>query len=730
MATKNNPVPKLHLQLFSIHGLIRGEDMELGRDADTGGQVKYVVSLARALSKHPDVKQVDLFTRYIDDKKVSPDYKKEIEPIGDKARIVRIPCGGKRYMRKELLWPHLDEYVDNVISFNKKEGIKPSLFHGHYADAGYITRQLSKLMGIPYVFTGHSLGRSKMFSLDKEGMSLEQMNKKFNIERRIMAEEKVMQTANLIVTSTGHEIKKQYGKYENADKPKYVVVPPGINIERFYPFYNDHDEAFHKPEVAKQARYKLSTELGRFFKDPQKPLILAICRPDSKKNIQGLVKAFAISRTLQSIANLAIFAGIRKDIDNMDENERQVLTDLLFMMDKHDLYGKMAIPKKHDPNNEVPELFRMAADSRGVFVNSAFNEPFGLTLIEAASSGCPIVGPDDGGPNDIVKNCKNGLLADTTSPRSIADAIKKILLDPDKWTKYSNNGINGVREYYSWDAHADTFIKKVTTLLNKELKEGTKKQVAVAPAKRLANIKKFFITDIDNTLVGDDKSMNTLFKELEKHKDDISFGVATGRSIELVQEIITEKKIPTPDIVICSVGTEIYYGGATDELSRDDGWAGHISYLWKPQAIKSALSGLSYLKMQKADGEREFKLSYNMKPNDDHLAEIHKILTDLKLRYQLIYSHGEFLDIIPQRASKGKAIDYICKKWHVRPTNTLVSGDSGNDTEMLKGKRQGIVVGNYSPELEELRNSTNVYFAKGEYAAGILEGMAKFNFLK
>ncbi|MCJ7603563.1 MAG: hypothetical protein MUO63_18945, partial [Desulfobulbaceae bacterium] len=57
--------PGLYIQLFSIHGLIRGESPELGYDADTGGQVKYVLELARALAVHPDVDQVDLFTRLI-----------------------------------------------------------------------------------------------------------------------------------------------------------------------------------------------------------------------------------------------------------------------------------------------------------------------------------------------------------------------------------------------------------------------------------------------------------------------------------------------------------------------------------------------------------------------------------------------------------------------------------------------------------------------------------------
>ncbi|NOR51358.1 MAG: HAD family hydrolase, partial [Gammaproteobacteria bacterium] len=65
---------KIYIVLISVHGLIRGNDLELGRDADTGGQTKYVLELTRALGKHPDVARVDLLTRTIIDPQVSGDY--------------------------------------------------------------------------------------------------------------------------------------------------------------------------------------------------------------------------------------------------------------------------------------------------------------------------------------------------------------------------------------------------------------------------------------------------------------------------------------------------------------------------------------------------------------------------------------------------------------------------------------------------------------------------------
>jgi sucrose-phosphate synthase len=53
----------MYIQLYSLHGLIRAKNLELGRDADTGGQVKYVLELAQALAEDPKVRKVDLLTR-------------------------------------------------------------------------------------------------------------------------------------------------------------------------------------------------------------------------------------------------------------------------------------------------------------------------------------------------------------------------------------------------------------------------------------------------------------------------------------------------------------------------------------------------------------------------------------------------------------------------------------------------------------------------------------------
>jgi len=100
-----------------------------------------------------------------------------------------------------------------------------------------------------------------------------------------------------------------------------------------------------------------------------------------------------------------------------------------------------------------------------------------------------------------------------------------------------------------------------------------------------------------------------------------------------------------------------------------------------------------------------------------------------KCRYNLIYSHNKYHDILPFRACKGKAIRYLSYKWTIPLRQILVCGDSGNDEEMLRGEPLAVVVGNYSRELDVLKGVRNIYFAKEPCAGGILEGIKRYQFI-
>jgi len=720
----------MYIQLISVHGLVRGTNIEMGRDADTGGQIRYVLELAKTLAKFEAVTQVDLFTRRLKDKRVNELYSQEIEPLCDKARIVRLPCGGPKYMRKEKLWPYLDEFVDGMISFTRKEGLTPAVVHGHYADAGYVGRHVAGVFDAPFIFTGHSLGKDKLKGLLERNWTVEQANKEYHIEHRIAMEHSCLYEADLVITSTRHERENQWGAYDPAGDQYFEVIPPGTDLDRFFPYYEYDMPGASIDERFKQARAKMRHELGRFFFSTEKPIILSLCRPERRKNIGALIEVYGSDKELQMMANLAVFAGIRDDIEQMPDGEQEVLTDILLLMDRYDLYGKMAIPKWHDSEFEVPELYRYVAAHRGVFCNIAFTENFGLTAIEAAACGLPFVATENGGPQDIVENTKSGILVDVADYGQIADALKKLLSDKEVWGEHSTHGINLVREFYSWERHCEQYLEAI-------------KKVVVSPAKtpsaagrqatgqRMASIEKLLISDIDGTLLGDDDAFERFKEVMREHHGRIAFGIASGRALNLVEEVVGSLDLEI-DVIISSVGAEIYYG---PERSFDKGWAAHLRHKWKPDVIREALEKLPYLSLQEADhAQREFKISYNL---DDHVdgeeaqAEIRETLTKAKAPHQLIFSHGAYVDILPHRASKGKAIRYLSGKWNLPIENIATAGDSGNDLDMLSGATAGIVVGNYTDELEPLRKSrtSRVYFAEAHCAGGIIEGLEHFGFV-
>jgi sucrose-phosphate synthase len=698
----------MYIILVSIHGLIRGHQLELGRDADTGGQTQYIVDLAKALSRLPEVEQIDLVTRQILDPKVSKDYGQPVEKLTDQARIVRLACGGKRYLRKEVLWPYLDVFADELLRHIRLSSKVPTVIHSHYADAGYVGMRVANWLGIPLIHTGHSLGRVKRQHLLEQGTKPESIEEQFNFNTRIEAEENVLENAALIITSTHQEIQEQYRLYDHYTPDRMVVIPPGIDAERFH--------AIPKPNPP------IKPQINCFFSDPEKPIILALSRPVPRKNIQMLVRAYGESQELRSLANLLLVLGSREDIREMETAPRQVLTELLLLIDRYNLYGSVAYPKSHR-SEDVVDIYHLVVQSRGVLINPALTEPFGLTLIEAAACGLPIIAPNDGGPRDIIDNCQNGLLIDPLDINSIQQAIHQSLTNANQWQERSIAGIEGVQKYYTWDSHIKEYIKQINNLTNKPVVAIPRSQ---SKKSRLLTVDRLIISDIDNTLLGDREALAELINYLGRQETPIGFGIATGRSIESAQKILAEWEVPLPDLWITSVGSEIHYGS---QIQLDTSWQRYISHRWQPELIKRIMQKLPGIELQSLDQQRSHKVSYLVDPTKSlSIREIQAYLRRHKLHVRTIYSHQQFLDLLPLRASKGDAVRYCAIKWSFPLNQLLVAGDSGNDEQMLIGNTKAVVVGNHSPELEKLRGQSNVFFAKGCYAQGILEAISHYEF--
>ena len=703
---KNNKAK--YLVLISIHGLIRSHDLELGRDADTGGQTKYVVDLAKALAEHDDVEQVDLITRRVVDVNVSDDYANPTEVLSDKARIVRIDAGPEEYIPKEQLWDHLDSFMDNLINWLNLQPRMPDLVHSHYADAGYVGVRLANLLGVPLIHTGHSLGRDKRKRLLARGLSRDEIEHRYNMERRIDAEEEILANADLVIASTHNEIEAQYGLYNYYDPERMSVVPPGTDLTLFHPPQGNEETSF-------------AAQLPRFLNDPGKPLILALSRPDERKNILTLIEAFGESRALQQIANLLIVAGSRDDIRDMESGAQSVLTNILVLIDSYDLYGKVAVPKAHS-SDEVPAIYRLVASSRGVFINPALTEPFGLTLLEAAASGLPIVATENGGPVDIIENCKNGELVDPLDKSAIIEALLKFLKNKKNWSQAAKNGIEGVRKHYSWQSHVKTYLEKVDELPGKYQPIPSER-----PTRAVRYRDRAIFTDLDQNLIGDPKALKHFTDVIKENRKCVTFGIVTGRRIDSALALIKKHRIPTPDILISSLGTRIHYG---QSLTEDDYWADHVDHNWSSQRVRRILGKLPGLKPQLRIEQTPFKVSYYYDPEiAPTIEEIVSLLRQKDISANVMLSFGQFLDIVPSRASKGQALRYAAQRLDIPLEQILVAGGSGADEDMMRGNTLAVVVGNrHHEELSQLVDQERIYFAGQNYAFGILEAIEHYDF--
>ncbi len=706
----------LKLLHLNVHGLVRSHDLELGRDADTGGQTLYVLELVRGLAARPEVEQVDLVTRLIQDRRVSSDYSQATEVISPGAKILRLPFGPKRYLRKELLWPFLDDLADQLVDRLVQNERLPDWIHAHYADAGYVGALVSRRLGIPLVFTGHSLGREKQRRLLAAGIDHEQIEQTYSISRRIDAEELALAHSNLVITSTRQEADKQYARYGRFVPQVAEVVPPGVDSSRFHP----HQSA--KENVS------IDEVLAPFLRLPSLPPLLAISRAVRRKNIPALVEAYGRSPVLRQRHNLVLILGCREDPRQLEKQSREVFQQVFDLVDRYNLYGSVAYPKQHQ-RQQIPSIYRWAAKRKGLFVNPALTEPFGLTLLEAAACGLPIVATDDGGPRDILSCCENGLIADVTDLEALQDSLEQAGSDSDQWRRWSDNGVEAIARNFSWDAH----VCKYLALMQKRLtvSEPVRTYLKAINGDQLTNplSKRLLLLDLDSSLEHIQKEEVALLRQsLEKDGAAVNgLGVITGRSIASARYRYSELCLPMPRVWICRAGTEIYY---CQENDLDPFWQSIINHDWDRQAVESALSDLKeHLLLQELEQQGPFKVSYLLKePGESILPLVRK---RLRQRSQAARPHLRchwYLDVVPLRASRAEAIRHLVLRWGVPLDQVFVVASQQGDAELLRGLTTAVVPAEHDPCLESLRSQHRVFFASRSQAIGVLDGLNHYRF--
>lgn len=460
---------KMRIAFLNPQGNFDPKDSYWGKHPDFGGQLVYVKELARAMAEL-GVK-VDIVTRRIEDPKW-PEFPSRFDFYEDipGVRIVRIDFGGKTFIPKERLWPHLNEYVDSLLDFYASEGNYPDFITGHYGDGGISAAMILSKKGIPYTFTAHSLGAQKLENLLKAGAgTTKELDEKYNFSIRIAAERVSMKYSARNIVSTRSERYDQYGHpvykkwIDINDDSRFKVIPPGVNTRIFTQEPQPHDH-----EIRNTVESALRSHISGDRHDL--PWIIASSRLDPKKNHLGLVKAFASSKELQSLANLVIVTrgvDVYNNAFGAGKVEREVISEIFDVIKTENLKEKVLFLNIEGQKN-LASLYRLGAERNSVFALTTFHEPFGLAIIEAMACGLVAVATKNGGPSEILQEngIEYGILVDPIDEKDIAQGLLKVLSNPSRLMELKKRGIERVMQRYTWDTAAQSYLETIKEVLN------------------------------------------------------------------------------------------------------------------------------------------------------------------------------------------------------------------------------------------------------------------------
>jgi sucrose synthase len=306
------------------------------------------------------------------------------------------------------------------------------------------------------------------------------MDPKYHFSCQFTADIIAMNTADFIITSTFQEIagsENIVGQYESYSSfsmpglyrvlngidvfdPKFNIVSPGADDNVYFPYFNKekrlyslHDE-IHELIFGRESRHD-----GRgIFENQAKPILFTMARLDKIKNLTGLVDWFGNSPRLREQVNLLVIGGAIDPNQSDDSEEQDQIRLMHELMDRHGLDGEVRWLGVRLEKKLTGELYRFLADHRGAFVQPAFFEAFGLTVIEAMGSGLPTFATRYGGPLEIIEDGISGFHIDPNhgevSAGIISDFFERCGEDPEYWNKLSKGALRRVKSRYTWKLYA------------------------------------------------------------------------------------------------------------------------------------------------------------------------------------------------------------------------------------------------------------------------------------
>ena len=336
---------------------------------DAGGQNVHVAALAEHLARRGHT--VDVYTRR--DSRRLP----ERVPLCDGVTVVHVPAGPARVVPKDHLLPHMPAFGRWLARDWHAHGV-PDVVHAHFWMSGLAALQAGRACGVPVAQTFHALGTVKR---RYQGAADTSPPSRLGLERRIAGD------VDLVLATCSDEVTEL--EYMGVPTDHVQVVPCGVDTEHFCP--------------------------GR-APATERPRLLSVGRLVERKGFEVALRALP----LLPEAELVVAGGPAEE-DLYRDPEARRLTALardLGVQDRFRLLGRV----EHE---DMPALIRSAR----VVLATPWYEPFGITPLEAAACGRPVVGTAVGGLLDTVEDGATGRLVPPRDPAALAAAVQVLLDD-------------------------------------------------------------------------------------------------------------------------------------------------------------------------------------------------------------------------------------------------------------------------------------------------------------
>ncbi|MFC6089378.1 D-inositol-3-phosphate glycosyltransferase [Saccharothrix lopnurensis] len=379
---------------------------------DAGGMNVYIVQTATSMARRGI--EVEIFTRATSS---------ELPPVAELApgvKVRHVVAGPFEGLGKEELPAQLCAFTAGVLRAEARH--EPGYYdvvHSHYWLSGQVGWLARERWAVPLVHTAHTLAKVKNLALAAADTPEPRM--------RVIGEEQVVAEADRLVANTDVEAGELVDLYA-ADPAKVLVVPPGVDLERFTP----GDPRPARAVLGLPADAVVLAFVGRI--QPLKaPDVLLRAAAEMLARDPGLRSRLVVLvvggpsgtglKTPEELVRLAAGLGISDVVRFLPPQGGEALA----------------------------RVYR-AAD---VVAVPSHNESFGLVALEAQACGTPVVAAAVGGLPVAVRDGVSGALVDGHEPGAWARVLAEVALL--RREGLAANAVGHARRF-SWDRTTDSLL--------------------------------------------------------------------------------------------------------------------------------------------------------------------------------------------------------------------------------------------------------------------------------